>query len=144
MDAKEFLSTLPKHRISKVVGIYFLLQDDEVVYVGQSQNVGQRVYDHVAKGKKRFNYCAVYKCSHLSHKEINRLESDLIVELEPKYNISVPTNDKYKTIEQLKVILRERGVTNPDGWTLKRWIRQENIVPVGMEHYNISDFEGMT
>lgn len=136
-DAKEIISQLSKDRISKIVGIYFLYQNDDIVYVGQSQNVGQRVYSHLAKGEKDFSHCAVYGCSELSQQEMDNLEARFILELSPRYNGSIPANSKYKTIAQLKKILKATA------WGIKRWIRDHDIKCVGLGHYKLEDFEGM-
>jgi excinuclease UvrABC nuclease subunit len=143
MDTKELLTRLTKRRVNKVIGIYLLFQDDEIVYIGQSKNVGHRVYTHLAKGKKRFNHCAVYDCSHLPQSEINCLEAKFIIDLVPKYNATVPENSKFKSLEQLKVILRERGIYLSNGWKLKKWIKEKGITQLGMGYYKMSDFEGL-
>lgn len=128
---------LSKERIYKIVGIYFLYQDDDIVYVGQSQNIGQRVYTHLAKDEKVFNYYAVYECPKLSQQEMDNLEARIILEFDPRYNGSIPPNSKYKTISQLKKILRATA------WGIKRWIKEYNIQRIGLDHYRLEDFKGM-
>lgn len=58
-------------------GIYFLLDNNEIVYVGQSVNVYQRIHQH---RDKKFNRIFVLKTDNLD------LESYYINKLKPKYN----------------------------------------------------------
>lgn len=138
---REIVTQLNKSRITKATGIYILYQDDEIVYVGQSKNIGQRVYAHLADNEKSFNYCAVYECADLSQHELNCLEAELIIEFLPKYNGTVPPNDKFKNLSGVQRLLSKAGVELTI-WKLKKWIRENNISPVESRQqlYRISDF----
>jgi len=63
------------------IGVYFLIQDHEVVYVGQSINVFSRVREHGTS--KVFNRFAYIACT---NDELDLLESLYIHYLRPKYN----------------------------------------------------------
>ena len=65
---------------TSLVGIYFLIKDKEIVYVGQSTNVYRRIPSHL---DKQFTGYAVVLCE--KH-ELNILESLYIHCLQPKYN----------------------------------------------------------
>lgn len=74
------LSQLPVERIT---GIYFLWRGDELVYVGQSRNLTERVLGHIQMGSKVFD-----GVSYIEHplKGLTRFERFLIERLLPKYN----------------------------------------------------------
>ena len=62
-------------------GIYFLISDDEVVYVGQSVNVHSRVGQHYREKYKEFNSYVYIRCL---ESELDVLESIYIHTLRPK------------------------------------------------------------
>lgn len=62
-------------------GIYFLCNSDEVVYVGQSSNIAQRVKSHI--DVKSFD--RVYALP-VPSKELNDVEAAFIKYLQPRYN----------------------------------------------------------
>lgn len=43
-------------------GIYFLIRDDEVVYVGQAANMRKRIGQHLAEGVKHFDSVCAIMC----------------------------------------------------------------------------------
>lgn len=63
--------------------IYFLLDNDEVVYVGQSKAGLSRPYSHK---DKVFTNVAVIYCE---ESELDRKETDYIRKYNPKYNMSI-------------------------------------------------------
>lgn len=68
-----------------ICGIYFLLQDADVVYVGQSINIISRVATHVTDGTKAFNRWCYVK---LQRHELNDVERFYITLLRPKFNVT--------------------------------------------------------
>ena len=66
-------------------GVYFLCQDDEVVYVGQSIAVPNRVMDHIREAKKVFDQERIYYLP-VPESELLRMESEMIRRLQPRYN----------------------------------------------------------
>ena len=64
-------------------GVYFLVAGNEVVYVGQSVDVGSRVRQHV--GAKEFDCWAYIPCD---KRTLDALESLYIHVLRPQYNVS--------------------------------------------------------
>lgn len=63
-------------------GIYFLLHEGSVVYVGQSANCHKRVVEHKSSGKE-FDSFYVYNC----HRDkLNEMEALYIMKYSPKYN----------------------------------------------------------
>ena len=102
----------------RAAGIYLLLWKGEVVYVGQSRTVYQRVYQHIiSRGKLRkvqtlnpkpklkigfaFDQVLVRACS---ISELDGLERKLIAKYKPKHNIQhnptpiVPLNELILTL----------------------------------------------
>lgn len=65
------------------IGVYVLLQDSEVVYVGQSIDVSQRIRRHVKEGKKIFDEVRVIE---YEKQDLLQRESELISLFKPKYN----------------------------------------------------------
>ena len=64
-------------------GVYFLYDADEIVYIGESDNVFRRIGQHIAEGKKIFDHFEIYPTP-----DRKRLEGFLIRALQPKYNRS--------------------------------------------------------
>ena len=77
------LFKLPKSLFNSGSCIYFLCKNDKVVYVGQAENVHQRLVEHMRT--KVFD--AVFYLRVPAHK-MNKIESALISYLKPEYNKS--------------------------------------------------------
>lgn len=94
-DWKEF--HIPPNHIDKSY-IYFLLSEEEqVLYIGQTTNLCQRMgthlYSGVINGISKIRYFLTDKY------HINEVEAALIIKYRPKYNLSVPSNKRYASIE---------------------------------------------
>jgi hypothetical protein len=82
---------------AKQVGVYFLIQDREIVYVGQSQKLPDRIQQHIPG--KVFNRVAFLECK---KENLLRLEQAYINLLCPRYNLEgfaaqrAPHPKKYK------------------------------------------------
>lgn len=72
---------------SPVAGVYLLLAESAIVYIGQSQNIRQRLRDHRREGKKRFDHAVWYPIPD----KMSRLltEGILILAELPMYNRQV-------------------------------------------------------
>ncbi len=70
-------------------GIYALVWVDEIVYIGRSLSMYQRIYSH-ARGKRRngirFDKVFVWRCR---PSDLDRLEYQLIQKHKPRYNVSL-------------------------------------------------------
>lgn len=77
----ENLFKLPKTLFNSGTCIYFLCRDERVVYVGQSENVHQRLVEHIRT--KVFDSVFYLRVS--AHK-MSKIESALISYLKPEYN----------------------------------------------------------
>ena len=81
-----------------LVGIYFLIKDKEIVYIGQSTNVYRRLTAHT---DKHFSGYVVIPCE--TH-ELDILESLYIHCLQPKYNGNCVNNAKLAPITLKKLL----------------------------------------
>lgn len=64
-------------------GIYFLLSEGQIVYVGQSINSAVRVYEHVRKKVIKFDSYFTLPCK---RSDLTPLESRYIQKFRPKFN----------------------------------------------------------
>lgn len=70
--------------VGSCVGVYFLVENMRVVYVGQSLNVHGRVATHATERRKHFDRYAYIQCD---RSELDVLESLYIYSLRPLYNV---------------------------------------------------------
>lgn len=94
-------------------GIYFLIHEGVVVYVGQARDMRRRVASHIGDGTKVFDTVARVPCVAA---DLDQLERAYIEELVPKYNRCC-----------LSAFLREVGVESATGGRLtgeKRRVRR--------------------
>lgn len=87
--------------VSGITGIYFLLLNKEVVYVGQSVNVYARIAQH--SYDKKFDSIFIHECE---KENLTDLENLYIYSLKPKLNSVVIGGERggYKRKESLKAI----------------------------------------
>ena len=64
-------------------GVYFLFDNKQLVYIGESNNVYMRIGQHIKDGKKKFDSFEIYPCN-----DRKKLEGFLIRAFTPKYNVS--------------------------------------------------------
>jgi hypothetical protein len=84
------LFKLPKTLFNSGTCIYFLCKNEKVVYVGQSENVHQRLIEHM----KTKEFDSVFYLRVPAHK-MNKIETALISYLKPYYNkTSLKTGNK--------------------------------------------------
>jgi len=101
--------------------IYFLINDNEIVYVGQNINGGlERVNAHAKLGKKKFNYYTIIKCD---YKNMNEIEAEYILKFEPIYNKIIPVNSKYKSLVKIKKSLKKEDIEFFNTWLLVNKIK---------------------
>lgn len=68
-----------------LIGVYFLVESDEVVYVGQSVNTTSRIRSHLSENQKRFDRSFMMP---VPETELDAIEGAFIRALKPKYNSS--------------------------------------------------------
>lgn len=97
----------PRDRV--VPGIYFLIDGNEVVYVGQSMNLPMRIHQHRLKDEKKFDRFTVYPCDKAL---LDRLEGHYIARFSPRYNTMRKfTATSMNAREAHQALLIQRGVT---------------------------------
>lgn len=108
------LDNIESYKVHNCIGIYFLYKDDELVYIGQSKNIGLRIYDGHVRGKaKDFDS---YKFVEISDDyNINKIERLLIEKYLPTYNKSF--NVLYNNVVKRNCIKDDACV---DFFTLER------------------------
>lgn len=74
-------------------GVYFLYNDDELVYIGESDNLYRRIGQHIASKEKIFNRFELYPTT-----DRKRLEGFLIRMFKPKYNVASGANYDFRGI----------------------------------------------
>lgn len=84
--------------------IYYLIQDDTIVYIGSTSNTLARVFTHLKD--KDFNKVTYYP---VEEKDKFDTEASEIVKYKPKYNRSVPANNLF--CSQSKIRERHKGST---------------------------------
>ena len=65
-------------------GVYFLFDDKQLVYIGESDNIYRRIGQHIYEGTKKFDSFEIFPCN-----DRKKLEGFLIRTLKPKYNVSL-------------------------------------------------------
>lgn len=75
--------------------IYFLIRDDEIIYVGQTKDLNQRLSQHSTKGFDRYNFIVVDS----NHADV--IESLYIHSVNPEMNSDMTHHAlKFKTREK--------------------------------------------
>ena len=83
----------------KAKGVYFLIKDDEIVYVGQSTNIFARVTSHSrTKEFDSFTYELKPKATSF---ELDQLETKYIGKFTPKYNKQLRGNEIYELLTNI-------------------------------------------
>lgn len=121
-------------RYGLICGIYFLIEGDEIVYVGQSRDILARIGVHHREGEKVFSTFFYIRCEVAAMAD---LEADYIVSLAPRYNTTIPVNTKWTIASLLRRRTHEAGIHFND---VKRYIRERKISLVDEQYYRIADF----
>lgn len=83
-----------------LIGIYFLIKNNKIVYVGQSVNIFKRIADHIRSEKMDFDS---YSFENYPKKNLNLIEAEYIIKFEPKLNsYMLPKNSKYAPINSTR------------------------------------------
>lgn len=97
---KDYVDKLSKNKISAAslnnFCVYALWDKDEIVYVGKSTQLGQRLTAHTKN--KLFDSYSFIDCK--SFDEMDSIESTLIIQLQPKYNVQY--GNGYESLAKLR------------------------------------------
>ena len=124
------IKDLSKIELELKPGVYFLFENDELVYIGQSVDVQSRCLFHVKKWpniEKGFYYRVE------DREKRNRTELNLIYKHQPKYNINNSggiTEYNYKSVKKMRtklltdkektVLFNRHGLFGNDKKTLQK------------------------
>lgn len=98
--------------------IYFLLDNSEIVYVGQTKCVESRVQQHLNVGRVFDSYSSFDIYNQIP----NEIEADYIVKFNPRENRSLPKNDKY--ILESKAQFETKGIKPSFERNGKKWFKR--------------------
>ena len=68
-------------------GVYFLLNCEQIVYVGKTTDIRNRLQQHSKDLNKIWNRYFFIGCE---REEVNRLEAYYILKYRPRYNVAIP------------------------------------------------------
>ncbi|MBC8485860.1 MAG: hypothetical protein ISS80_04270 [Candidatus Cloacimonetes bacterium] len=119
----------------EIQGIYFLIEKNDIVYVGQSSEIIHRISNHAKDGNYNFDEFSYIKCP----KEfLDNLEAYYIYTFKPKFNSVLPKNKYFKSINQMKEVF------NLPVKVLRLWIKLYDIKDNGDGYYCLKDFNGLS
>ena len=126
-------------KMLKVVhsGVYFLYDGEELVYIGQSDNIYRRIGQHIYEAEKKFDSFCFYPAG----EERIILESYLINKFHPKYNLTcgstvapwcgyAPKDDIFPDTmpdEKVIAVINECLAGKPKGIPLRKIARKQNF-----------------
>jgi len=129
-DKREILArSLPSQ---KITGIYFLVESEEIVYIGQAVDIHVRIADHRKKRVIQFDRYSWIECS---ESELNNLEAMYILKFVPQYNKVVPAGDRFVT----SLWLKARGLGR---FKFNRYVamRGATVYPFGsLRYYDLQE-----
>ena len=109
--------------LRKKTGIYFLIKNDVVVYVGQSIDIYTRVLEHKFENKKEFDNVKALVIEDNTKREI--YEMSFISILKPKCNIlSFELKDWYNSLPS---ICKTDSYENIHNRTITNALRMDNV-----------------
>ena len=101
LEHSENIKASPEMLLEIKEGVYFLVNNDVIVYVGKSVNIAKRIISHIEKGDKSFSDMFFIE---VNGWERHKLETACIKKYKPRYNIasnrdkSTIVEDKYRRI----------------------------------------------
>ena len=94
---------LDLNKLETSSGVYFLYNKGELVYIGKATNITRRIIEHLDEGVKEFDKV---RYSKLPIDSLSYVETTLIKELRPKYNVVTGlTENKKDEVKNSRVSL---------------------------------------
>lgn len=112
-------------------GIYFLIQDDEIVYIGQSVHIPNRLKTHQG-GEKVFNKVFFVECS---GNDLDELEKHYIRSFTPKLNKKLYRTSRAWRVKKEKVDKAAIRAAEKERKRLEKLTRLEEIERWSREQY---------
>ena len=97
--------------------LYFLLDNSEIVYVGQTKCVESRIQQHLNVGRVFDSYSSF----DIYDQVPNEIEADYIVKFNPRENRSLPKNNKY--VLESKAEFETKGMKPAFERNGKKWFK---------------------
>lgn len=91
---KELVEKTCSVTYKSTIGIYFLMDGDEIVYIGKTINGLKRISSHI--GNKDFENVLWFDMFGCNDDELSRAEIDFIREYNPKYNVHQSKSERIK------------------------------------------------
>jgi len=107
--------------------VYLLADDSEVVYVGRTEKLWQRLTGHM--NNKKFD--RVYYIP-TPRQMAQSVEGKLIRRLNPKYNKAGKGGEQAPSAKDLKSIMKDVLHDVEIQWELYRWLLADNGIPCGI------------
>lgn len=95
---KEQLLAIAQPFPHRLDGVYFLIDGDEVVYVGITSDIHNRIIQHIQENKKVFDKYTFIECGD----ERWSAESNYVVKFKPKYNKKLNITSRWKNTKKVK------------------------------------------
>ena len=119
-------------------GIYYLIDNvGDVVYVGKSSCIMERIVHHHKDSKKEFER---YHFVNAPNKSLMELELQEVIRYSPKFNMCLPENAIFASMGKLKALFRM-----PE-WYILTEIKSNNIGHIealGRKYYYLQSFNGI-
>ena len=104
-----------------MIGIYFLIKNNVIIYIGKSTNVMNRISQH--KYEKDFSSYAIIECD---ENEMSYLEADMIAKYQPEYNKSFPTNEEWNCVTKKVNLFLDSNKSISNDMMGKAYLDSEN------------------
>ena len=86
--SEEYISSNIQYGKPMINGVYFLIYKNEIVYIGRSKNIKNRLKQHKKSILFKFDSYSFYHVHRLSKESTYVIEKACIKKYKPKYNIS--------------------------------------------------------
>lgn len=139
-------ATIKNTYYKRFCGIYFLIRNDKIVYIGRSTNIGGRVRRHIHEGSKVFDSFYLWRLENPEEKE-----SELIYLLDPEYNqCFVPQHVGMITRKSFENILRSLGLDTSTSqishvdYLNNEYIKKEDAISILVERAGVLNGQNRT
>lgn len=118
-------------------GLYFLFDGDELVYVGQTEDLDARLSVH-RKSEKKWNSYAFLPCF---LENMDSLEARYIIRYSPRYNVGLPGTSGSSRWTTYPAVVRLAKSQGMNAWSVRRFVKERRILPCFNNIYYLkSDF----
>lgn len=114
--------------------VYFLVEDDEIVYVGSTSRIGLRIAEHIYRKK----FTDAFFIPMETIQEAKTLETKYILEIRPKYNLKIddPNNLNLVTTVELRREAKKNGLRLRDAKRMVEHFKIKTEIFRGLTYYD--------